>query len=214
MAMNPNDHGDDGASVTTSGAGHPLGCGRTVEQVWADLEAGRTRPHETGCEHCRTARASLEQLAEATRALIDDPVEPPPRLLDTIMAAVRADLAPGDPIPLPGPPGVSLDISRHALAAVLRFAVDGVPGIRAHRCRIQPAGTEPAGTEPAVSTAQPVRVWMSVSLRYGTDQARAVDEARRRVADALSARIGLTLDGLDIELTDVWPDTSPTEGWT
>lgn len=174
---------------------HRLVCGRSVEQVWVELEVGRISGHAAGCRHCSTARASLEQLAEATAELVADPVEPPPGLLDRIMSAVRAELTDGDPIPLPAPAG-RVDISTHALAAVLRFAVDVVPGLRAHRCRIDLVPDQPFT----------VRVWMSVSLSYGAGRIDAVEAARARVRAVLSERIGLGLQRLDIELTDVWID--------
>jgi hypothetical protein len=203
MEMNPHSRDDapgvhTGAGVNTA-RGHPLACGRTVEQVWEDMEAGRLSAHAAGCLYCTTARASLEQLAQATALLLDEPVDPPAGLLTRIMAAVRADVALGATVPLPAPgggPSGGVEISTNALAAVLRFAVDGVDGVRAHRCRIEPDPDIP----------HTVAVWMSVSLRYGSGQVSALDEARRRVGAALSARIGLALSTLDLEVTDVWVD--------
>jgi hypothetical protein len=184
----------------TGQAGHPLPCGRTVEDVWDDMEAGRVTDHALTCPDCTTARASLDQLAEATRALIDDPAEPPAGFLDKIMTAVRADLGLGQAIPLPSRTA-QLDISTYALAAVLRYAVDGVDGIRAHQCRI----------EVSPDDSRSVRVWMSVSLRFGSGQVAALDEARRRVAAALPERIGLDLETLDFEVVDVWIDPARPE---
>lgn len=204
MEMNPNDTGPTGGSPGTGGATdtervHRLPCGRTVEQVSQDMETGAAiggAGHSADCPHCATARASLEQLAEATRLLVDDPVEPPTGLLDKVMAAVRADLTHGATIPLPAPSGAVVDVSTYALAAVLRFAVDTVAGVRAHRCRIV--------ADP--ETPHTVRVWMSVSLRYGFGHIAALELARRRVAAALTDRIGLSPSGLDFEVADVWTD--------
>jgi hypothetical protein len=173
-------------------ADHPLPCGRSVEEVWDDLEAGRITDHALHCPHCTTARASLDELTEATRALIDDPAEPPAGFLDKIMTAVRADLSLGRTIPL----AAQVDISAAALAAVLRYAVDGVDGIRARQCRIELSADDP----------QSVRVWMTVALRFGSGQVAALEEARRRVAAALPERIGLALEALDFEVVDVWTE--------
>jgi hypothetical protein len=180
MAVNDND-------TTTR---HALGCGRSVEQVWDDREAGRSGPHPD-CPHCSTARRSLDQLTEATQLLVDDPAEPATSLLDRIMAAVRADLTQGDAIALPTPAG-GVDVSVHALAAVLRFAVDSVAGVRAQRCRV------------VERDAQAVDVSMTVSLRFGSGRVQALEEVRRRVDAALSARIGLRLGVLDLDVVDVW----------
>lgn len=169
---------------------HALPCGRSVEQVWDDREAGRTGPHPD-CAHCATARRSLDQLAEATQLLVDDPAEPASGLLDRIMAAVRADLSQSEVVALPAP---GVDISTQALASVLRFAVDSVDGVRAQRCRVAVDELDPHA----------VAVAMTVSLRFGSGQVTALDDVRRRVSAALSARVGLRLGSLDLEVADVW----------
>jgi hypothetical protein len=183
MEMNPTDETDL----------HALDCGRTVEEVWDELESGTTGAHLAGCPHCQTARASLEQLAEATSLLIDDPVEVPSGILDRIMTAVRADLNLGRTIPLPAG-DAEVELSVHALAAVLRYAVDGVPGVRARQCRI-------TQDRPGAVT-----VWMSVALKFGSGQVDELEEARGRVALALRGQVGLELDALDFEVVDVWTD--------
>lgn len=170
---------------------HPLACGRTVEDVWDELDSGTPSAHLTECPHCRTARASLEQLAEATAFLIEDPVEVPNGLLDRIMTAVRADVNLGRTIPL-GSPDVQLSVP--ALAAVLRYAVDAVPGIRARQCRIE------------VVSEHAVRVSMTVALKFGAGQVRALEAARDQVASALRGQVGYELDRLDFEVVDVWTD--------
>lgn len=185
MALNPNETSTD----------HALPCGRSVEQVWDDREAGRVGPHPD-CAHCATARRSLDQLAEATQLLVDDPAEPESGLLDRIMAAVRADLSQTDVVALPVP---GVDVSTQAVAAVLRFAVDSVDGVRAQRCRVTVDDLDPYA----------VVVAMTVSLRFGSGQVTALEEVRRRVAAALSSRVGLRLGSLDLEVADVWVETAP-----
>ena len=185
MEMNPTDRTDL----------HALDCGRTVEDVWDQLESGAEDAHLAGCPHCRTARSSLEQLAEATSLLIDDPVEVPSGLLDRIMTAVRADLNLGRTIPLPAG-DAQVEVSVHALAAVLRYAVDGVAGIRARQCRVELSPDRPDA----------VRVWMSVALKFGSGQVGELEEARARIVLALRGQIGLELDTLDFEVVDVWTD--------
>jgi hypothetical protein len=198
MAMNPDDDGTRRPGTeraTTADPRYDLPCGRSVEDVWEELEAGTTSEHTAGCPHCSTARTSLDQLAEATRELVEDPIEAPPGLFDRILGAVRADLAVGDALALPTPAG-GADVSTTALAAVLRYAVDSVAGVRAHRCRVEPDAAVPHA----------VRVWMSVSLDYRSGRVEALDVARDRIRTALSQRIGLQLSGLDLELTDLWLD--------
>lgn len=203
MAMNPDDanHGSATAVPDADHREHALPCGRTVEAVWTELEAGELSPHTTDCPHCTTARASLTRLMEATRLLIDDPVVPPTGMLDRIMDAVRADLVRASAIPVPAPAGLGgIDVSIPALAAVLRFAVDGIDGIRAQRCRVELDPDQP----------YTVRVTMSVSLRYSatlpTGRVELLEQARERVRTVLGEQIGLRLAGLDLAIADVWID--------
>ncbi|MFD7154999.1 Asp23/Gls24 family envelope stress response protein [Kribbella sp. NPDC059898] len=170
---------------------HPLACGRTVEDVWEELDSGTPSAHLAECPHCRTARASLEQLAAATEALIDDPVDLPTGLLDRIMTAVRADVNLGRTIPLGS---AEVELSVPALAAVLRYAVDAVPGIRARQCRIELVGHDT------------VRASMTVALKFGGGQVAALEQARERAATALHAQIGYAVESFDFEVVDVWTD--------
>lgn len=176
--------------------GHPLPCGRLVEDVFDDLETGRVDDHALSCEHCATARRSLQNLAAATQALLEEePPEPPPALLDRIMQAVRADLRHGEVLPLPTALG-SADVSEHAVAAVLRYAADTVAGVRARSCRIT-TDTDRPGT---------VHVFMSLSLRYRAGPAEhLLGEIRRRVAAALAGQVGLLAHTIDLAVVDLWP---------
>lgn len=176
---------------------HLLACGRTVESLWNQLESSRSVPdaHQLGCPHCTTARASLEQLVEATGQLVDDPVQPASGLLGRIMVAVRADLVHGESLSLPTPMG-GADVSMNALRGVLRFAVDTMDGVRSRRCRVEPVAGRPGA----------VRVWMSLSLRFGVYHLETLAEARRRAVAALSDRVGVTADAVDFEITDVFLD--------
>jgi len=175
--------------------GHPLPCGRLVEDVFDDVETGRTDAHSAECEHCATARRSLHQLTEATRLLVEDPAEPPPGLLDRVMAAVRAELRRGAALPLPAQLGPA-EVSEQAVAVVLRYAADSVAGVWARSCRIAAEPARP-GT---------VRIRMSLSLRYGSGPVEPlVAEVRRRVSTALSGQVGLTAHTVDLELVDIWP---------
>lgn len=202
MAMNPDPR---------PGYEHGLPCGRSVEQVWSELEAGSTTAHTASCPHCTTARSSLVQLMEATQLLVDEPLDAPAGMLDRIMGAIRADLLVTDSIELPptlsGPVGATpapgfADISVPALASVLRYVVDTVEGIRAQRCRIEQDPQRPYA----------VKVDLSVSLRYTGDAAGTpgrvarLDDVRDRVHTVLARQVGLELTGLDIEVADVWTD--------
>lgn len=177
--------------------GHPLPCGRLVEDVFDDLDAGRSDDHSTTCEHCVTARRSLDTLTAATRALIDDVAEPPSNLLDRIMAAVRAEVRRGDVLPLGDGGFGPVDISEQAVAAVLRYAADTVDGVWARSCHV----SAEAGRAVTVTLS------LSLSLRFGAGPAeRLVDHVRERLAAALAGQVGLRAGRIDLRIEDVWPE--------
>jgi len=204
---------------TDHDTGPHLPCGRRVAHLAADLDAGHDPdPHTPACPHCSAALDSLETLLSATQVLRDDPAPAPDGLLERIMDAVRAEGRHRDPLALPSDAG-PIDISPHAVAAVLRWAVDGVDGLRAHSCRITPTEhdrpTRPDDSDdldrPPGRDAETIAVWMSVSLRYRAGDARALlTAARARIQAALGAQIGLHPGPIDLELVDVWTPTADT----
>jgi uncharacterized alkaline shock family protein YloU len=175
-------------------SGHQLPCGRYVEDVLDELDTGAISPHTPYCPHCTTALRGIEALNAATRELLRDPAEPPAGLLDRIMTAVRAEVRRGDSLALPTEHGAA-EISTRAVASLLRFAADTVPGVLARQCRLIPT-----------SQADTVRIEMSLSLRYGSAMGRLVTEVRDRVAAAMSANIGLRADTIDVEIVDLWDE--------
>lgn len=188
-------------SQTTEG--YQLPCGRDVETVWArldEVDAGRADAHELDCPHCRAARESLRVLRSLTDELIADESAPSPGLTGRIMSAVRAEVRRGDLVRLPpGEPG-GARVSEAAIAAVLRFAADQVPGVRARRCRVRAVddlADDPPGEEQAIE----VRMSIAVSYRHF---AGALDLVRERVAAAATSRIGVRLARLDLTVDDVY----------
>lgn len=183
------------SSRTDAGA---LPCGRRVEDLWdlVDDPAAVRDAHVAGCPHCRTAMAGLAALAEATRAVFEDEsLTPSTSLQGRIMAAVRADVRRVSRLPLtPGEHG-PVDVSEQAVAAVLRFAADSVDGVRARRCRLERLDTGA------------VRVDLSIAVRFsGGTSVRTVQLVRERVGAVAVAHVGLVVDGIDVEVEDVWDD--------
>ncbi|WP_040720860.1 hypothetical protein [Nocardia veterana] len=184
-------------------SGYTLPCGRSVEQVWDRLdavEAGLADEHELNCPHCTAARESLRMLRDATRELAEEPDPPPPAMFDRIMSAVRAEVRRGRMVELATPHPGSVEVSEQAIAVVLRYAADTVPGVRARSCRIDDFGPQPDGRH-AVAVA------MTISVRHGdTAVERIVPQVRERVRAAASARIGLVLERLDIAVVDIFQE--------
>ena len=175
-------------------ADYDLPCGRDVEQVWEAVETADE--HTRRCPHCAAVRESLLVLRAATREMAQERVEPPSDLLSRVMSAVRADARRGDAVPLPGSGADPARISTRAIAAVLRFAADGVDGVRARGCRVSEAAES--------SEADPViEVELSIAVAVGPTTARTFDVVRERVIAAASARIGVRLARLDLVVSDV-----------
>lgn len=182
---------------------YQLPCGRSVEQVWERLdavEAGRADDHEASCPHCAAARESLHVLRSATRELADEPDPPPPAMVDRIMSAVRAEVRRGRMVSLPTPHPGSIEVSEQAIGAVLRYAADTVPGVRARGCRIEDLGPDSDGR-------RLVAVSLSVAVRHGDAAVeRVVPLVRDRVRAAASGRIGLSMERLDIAVADIYQE--------
>ena len=165
-----------------------LPCGRDVEDVWEHLDGGDE--HDRTCPHCQGARQSLTVLRDLTKELAEEETAPPVDLTGRIMAAVRAEIRRHE---LLGPQG-GVRVSAQAVAAVLRFAADGVPGVRARRCRV----TEVAGDDLAIEVA------MTIAVEFGVFALGAVDEVRSRVASAAAAQVGVRLARLDLAVADLY----------
>jgi len=178
--------------------GYALPCGRDVETAWERLDAvaaGLADAHERTCPHCQGAHASLVVLRDATAGLAADEEAPPPGLTGRIMAAVRAEVGRREILDLPCEEPGRARISEQAVASVLRFAADTVPGVRARRCRVTPAGDD----------RQAIDVHLTLAVGYPAFAATALAAVRERVTAAAGARIGVRLNRLDLLVDDIYP---------
>ncbi|HEX7303181.1 Asp23/Gls24 family envelope stress response protein [Lentzea sp.] len=170
---------------------YDLPCGRDVEQVWEVIDL--SDEHTRSCPHCAAVRESLLVLRAATEEMAQEELEPPSDLVSRVMSAVRADVRRADVVPLPGD-GLAR-ISTRAVAAVLRYAADGVDGVRARGCRVVEA-EESTGPDPVIEVELSIAITARVTVE-------AYEEVRRRVLAAASARIGVRLARLDLVVSDV-----------
>jgi hypothetical protein len=177
-------------AVDQTDADYLLPCGRSVDQVWA----GPADDHSRTCPHCRTTAESLRALRLATDELVTETDEPTIGLTDRIMSAVRADIRRRDMLPLLG----GIEVSEQAVAAVFRFAADGVPGVRARRCRLRVELD--ADAEPVVEAE------LTLAVSYLSHSHGAVEVVRERVAAACAARVGFRLGRLDLLVDDIYEE--------
>lgn len=182
---------------------YELPCGRELETVWGRLDevgTGHADEHELTCVHCRTARESLLALRAATDELITEPDPPPPDLFGRIMSAVRAEVRRGQMVDLGTPEPGGVEISEQAVAVVLRYAADSAGDVRARRVRVRTVGVDDGG-------ASRVEVELTLSIRLGNDDGGdSLARVRELVTAAAAARVGLSLEKLDLLVEDVYED--------
>ncbi|MBK1783382.1 Asp23/Gls24 family envelope stress response protein [Prauserella cavernicola] len=189
-----------------------LPCGRSLERLWERLDDGAGGPggagrstdgtdgtdvtddHVRSCPHCSAALSGLGELRTATTSLKEERVRPARDLTARIMAAVRAEpRGLGAMFALDAQERGRTDISERAVAAIVRFAAEGVDGVRAGRCELHAAGTTEDGTAM-------VEGRLTVSVAYGVEFAGVLERVRRQAVDACTARVGVLLARLDIEV--------------
>lgn len=180
------------ASENNTTDDYVLPCERRLVDIWDTIDSDPDE-HARDCPHCTAARRGLLVLRDATRQLAEEPVPTPVGLTGRIMAAVRADIRRNRMLPLPSTGG-PVDISEQAVAVVLRFAADSVPGVRARRCTVR--ATDDGGVE----------IELALALRYGgtAPADRMLAMVRSRVADAAEIGVGLRVVRCDLILEDLY----------
>ncbi len=209
-----------------------LGCGRDIDEVWASIEEPPS-PHERQCPYCQQARASLGRLAQAIDARrraddADPDQQPGPQVLTRVMEIARAEIRRGRRLPLDEPVGEGavsdLSVSEQTVAAVVRRAGDGVPGVEVRRCRVElghlgptvpgPDDADPA-TEAALDdavdapesyrTSRPARLSVSVQISVSATVAIPVvgELIRQAVRRAVFEEVGMNVVIVDIDVRDV-----------
>lgn len=185
---------------------HDLPCGRHVEDVLDELDNGALSGHTLSCAHCTTARHGIEALNEATRILLDDPAEPESGLFDRVMNAVRVEIRHSESITLPTGRDHA-DISIRAVASLLRFAADTVPGARARHCRLELIPPDPdSRSDLGVGAAPAVRIDMSLTVRYGTALEPLLEQVRAQLVAAMAGHIGLDARTINLDVVDLWDE--------
>ncbi|MCE0764348.1 Asp23/Gls24 family envelope stress response protein [Pseudonocardia kujensis] len=183
----------------------PLACGRDAADVWDHAAEGTLDAHERECPHCRAAAADALGLEDVVHRMAAERPVPPPSVLDGVMRAVvdtvTAELRPQDLLALDSPAGPAR-LSRAAAARVLRHVVDGMDGMRARSCRIEPVGSGPGGTNGADPFG--VTVAITVTARFGVDLASVTARVRQMVVAAGEQALGVPVRSVDIAVVDLW----------
>ncbi|MGF9664246.1 hypothetical protein AAIH25_20510 [Arthrobacter crystallopoietes] len=185
-----------------------LGCGRSIDEVWATIDQPPDT-HEQYCDRCRTARASLAQLSDATRTLRGHDEENPglqPRsaVKDAIMKVARAEVRRGNRIPVHQAKQGVIELSEQAISTVIWFGADALPGVRARHCRVHSDNPEIAdNTGPPAGTAV-LTVNLRIAVATGTYIPEAAHLLRQRITGMISAHVGLDTGTINIIVEDLY----------
>jgi uncharacterized alkaline shock family protein YloU len=182
-----------------------LGCGRSIDEVWASINQPPT-DHENGCVQCRTARASLAKLAEATLTLRDNDAEDPSlqphhAVKDAIMNLARAEVRRGSLLPVYRADQGGITISEQAITSVIWFGADALPGVRARRCRVHP---DPDTAETRSAGTSDIAVNLRIAVASGTDIPGTAQLLRERIISMITAHVGLNAGAINITVEDFY----------
>lgn len=203
----------------STGAATRLGCGRDIDDVWATIDAA-PNGHELTCPYCQAARASLGQLATATKELTAaDRTNPlltvPSQALTQIMTIARTEVRRGRTVALqPAPAGADgvplgepdLSVSEQAVTAVIRRTADQLSGLEARRCTIRPLDAAPAGAATvggALIEPTAIAVTLTVSVSQTARIPDLIGQLRRRVTEAVERQVGITVATIDVHVEDI-----------
>lgn len=183
-----------------------LGCGRSIDDAWSTIQQPPTA-HENGCIHCRTARASLAKLAEATHTLREDDAEdaslqPQHTVKDAIMSVARAEVRRGNLLPVYRADQGGISISEQAITSVIWFGADALPGVRARRCRVRPALETADDPRPAGTAA--ILVNLRIAVASGTEIPGTAEQLRQRIISMVTAHVGLNVGAVNITVEDFY----------
>lgn len=194
-----------------------LGCGRSIDSIWATLDRPPTA-HEEACEHCQTARSQLQRLSEATRSLRESDLHNPalkplPGIRNAIMDVARAEVRRGRKILLRSADNGITEISEQALSSLIRAAAAGIPGVRSRRCRIEirsaaasPAGEDqPSGTTATATGAGPrLIINLRVAAAPGIVIPLVAEALRHEISTAIPAGVGIGAGTVNITVEDLY----------
>ncbi len=207
-----------------------LGCGRDIDQVWAHISQAPD-PHEQTCPFCRSARADLAPLADATTAMRDGEAtspdrDPGPDVLDRILAVARAEVRRGRRLPLDQPSATDRTspntVSEQAVCAVVRRVGDRTDDVQIRRCTVvsdtsratvdEPSGVsspdrlDAAGSPdrgPAVPVPGAVRVSLRMSVAFDRSIVEVSEQLRHKVMVAIEEEVGMVVRAVDITVEDI-----------
>jgi uncharacterized alkaline shock family protein YloU len=210
-------------------SGHPrhslpdrVPCGAWLDDLLEQVADGTPRAdpaHQEACRHCREALAELAELWIPVRRLAAVNVTAPSSLTSAVMERVHAMAAHGWHAVLTGQSGVTR-VAAWVVAVIARRAAARVPGVGTVLGQVTPPATalgqvhaeypqdQPSRAQRAAAAGigvagRPVVVCIAVTAAVGTPLPALAEQIRRRVDVEVRTMTGLSVSGVDVEVTDL-----------
>lgn len=140
------------------------------------------------------AAAVLDRASARLSASTDR--DPSPGLVPAVMQTVRAELRPGQEIPLPASGGTLL-VTETAVGNALVAHLDGLPELLVRRCRVR--------HRTDLSSGGSLDVAVTAAIAYGTHTGELVGRIRSVMTAGAEELFGLEVGRVDVEFVDVFP---------
>ncbi|MFJ6535961.1 Asp23/Gls24 family envelope stress response protein [Paenarthrobacter sp. NPDC091711] len=186
--------------------GDALECGHSLAELSTYLDTGEIADpaHLRSCPECQAGLASLRHLSELGSELLSsdlaDAGSGHDDWMQSILDNLRLELRPGRNIPLRTEnPNDTLWETEGAITALIRSVADALPGTAAGKCRLHGDLT---GGESSTSGAG-IIVDVEIAVVYGHPMEERAAELRRELAKTLAFQTELTIEAINITVTDV-----------
>jgi uncharacterized alkaline shock family protein YloU len=202
-------------------SGERLTCGRPVEDVVAQVAAGRggeRDAHQRRCPHCHAALAEYERLWAPLTELAAEKPSAPDSIVENALRRIRGAVEHADYGVLESPLGRTR-ISARVVVAVARESAQAVPGVRValskHITRRSGGRSDVRGDGIAVNPAGGAEVVAGVAGRstaieitlaadYGADLHRLGEHVRAAVAAEIRALTDLEPVQVTVIIDDIF----------
>lgn len=178
-----------------------LECGRSLAELSAYLDTGQIDDpvHVESCPECQAGLASLARLSEVgsdlLRSDVADAGSGNDDWMQSILDNLRLELRPGRSIPLRAEhPNDTLWETEGSILALVRSVADALPGTAAGKCRLHGDVTIPGAD---------ITVDVEIAVVYGHPLEVRAAELRQELAEALAVQTELSLQAINITVTDV-----------
>ncbi|MDO6145398.1 Asp23/Gls24 family envelope stress response protein [Paenarthrobacter aurescens] len=188
--------------------GDALECGHSLAELSTYVDTGQIADpvHLQSCPECQAGLASLRSLSQFGSELLSsdlaDAGSGHDDWMQSILDNLRLELRPGRSIPLTaGDPRDSLWETEGSISALIRSVVDAFPGTAAGKCRLHgDITTAGAG----------ICVEVEIAVVYGHPMEERAAELRRQLSETLAFQTELTIESINITVTDVLEPPPPT----